>query len=326
MSKRGNRSREIRALWATLAVIALLGAGAAFGATRYAQIDAERDATRDAHRLAVDVLQPLLIPADTQSPVRGVRYDQLLASVRERVLAGPINGVRLWRGDGTVLFSDEPALVGTHEPEMREDVHEAIAGTSLGDVSGDRFRTLTSLRIGEPPAVVAVELDQSHAALVETAGARWDPWMNRALTAAAVFGALWVITALVAGALRVVRRRTSRTEAPATTAIPRGTAIPRDPAASPPLRTVPGPGNGLPGYMDPGFQEQVEGRRRAEEELELAIQERDALRERVRQLEAQVRHEDGRAPALEPEPNGRGLPSLGEGLWPARAGGVSTAP
>ncbi len=175
MSKRGNRSREIRALWATLAVIALLGAGAAFGATRYAQIDAERDATRDAHRLAVDVLQPLLIPADTQSPVRGVRYDQLLASVRERVLAGPINGVRLWRGDGTVLFSDEPALVGTHETEMREDVHEAIAGTSLGDVSGDRFRTLTSLRIGEPPAVVAVELDESHAALGRDRGRPLGP-------------------------------------------------------------------------------------------------------------------------------------------------------
>ncbi len=321
MSKRGNRSREIRALWATLAVIALLGAGAAFGATRYAQIDAERDATRDAHRLAIDVLQPLLLPADTQSPVRGVRYDELLASVRERVLAGPINGVRLWRADGTVLFSDEPALVGTHVPEMREDVHQAIAGTSLGDVSGDRFRTLTSLRVGEPPTVVAVELDQSHAALVEAAVARWDPWMDRALTAAAVFGALWFVTAIVAAVLMVVRRRASRPGAPATAAIPHRAAIPRDPADAPPLRTIPGAGNVLPGYMDPGFQEQVEGRRRAEEELELAMQERDALRERVRKLEEQVQHGNGRSS----EPDGRGLP-LGERLRSARAGGVSTAP
>jgi hypothetical protein len=317
MSKRGNRARELRALWATLAVIALLGAGAAFGATRYGQIEVERDATRDAHRLAVDVLQPLLLPSDTQSPIRGARYEELLASVREGVLAGPINGIRLWRADGTILFSDESALVGTREPAMRDDLHAAIAGTSQGGVIGDRFRTLTSLRVGDPPAVVAVELDQSHAALVETARERWYPWMDRALAAAAVFAALWVATAIVAGLLRVFRHKSAPTGAPA------AAAIHRDGAVTLPLRAVAAPGNGLPGYMEPGFQEQVEARRRAEDELELAREERDALRERVRQLEAQMQTGDGRPP--EPERDGRGLP-FGDGLRPARAGGLSSAP
>lgn len=312
-SRRGSRARDLRAFWATLAVIALLGAGAAYGATRYAQSELEREATHDAHKLAIDVLQPLLLPTDTQGPIRGARYEQLLASVDEGVLAGPINHVRLWRADGTVLFSEDPQLVGTRDPAMRADVHDAVAGASQGEVVGDRFRTLTSLRVGDPPTVVAVELDQSHASLVDAARERWYPWMYRGLAVAAACAVLWVATAIVGGLAALVRRRVERRRASAPV---EGSIDAR--------RTLPAASRAdLPGYMQPGFQQEVEARRRIEEELEVTRQERDALRERVARLEVELRRDGGRE--REPDRSARVLP-FREDLAPTGAGDVSSGP
>jgi hypothetical protein len=144
MPDRRHRGRQLRDVFITLALIFLVGAGAAYGVTRYLQSELESDANRDARKLSVDVLQPLLIPADAQGPVQGARYDELLAAVDQRVLAGPINGVLLLAQDGTVLFADRPSLVGDHEPALRDDIHAVIAGTSQSSVDGDRFRTLTA--------------------------------------------------------------------------------------------------------------------------------------------------------------------------------------
>ena len=186
MPDRRHRGRQLRDVFITLALIFLLGAGAAYGATRYLQSGLESDATRDARRLSVDVLQPLLVPADAQGLVQGARYDELLSAVDERVLAGPINGVLLLARDGTVLFADQPSLVGDHEPALRDDIHSVIAGTSQSSVDGDRFRTLTALEIGSPPTLVAAELVRSHPAIVEESREVWYPWVGRAITAAIV--------------------------------------------------------------------------------------------------------------------------------------------
>jgi hypothetical protein len=166
MPDRRHRGRQLRDVFITLALIFLVGAGAAYGVTRYLQSELESDANRDARKLSVDVLQPLLVPEDVQGPVQGARYDELLAAVDERVLAGPINGVLLLAQDGTVLFADQPSLVGDHEPALRDDIHAVIAGTSQSSVDGDRFRTLTALEIGSPPTLVAAELVRSHTAIV----------------------------------------------------------------------------------------------------------------------------------------------------------------
>jgi len=166
MSDLRHRGQQLRAFFVMLAVIFLVGAGAAYGVTRYLQSELEADATRDARRLSLDVLQPLLVTADAQGPVRGVRYDELLDAVDARVLAGPINGVLLLAQDGTVLFADQPTLVGDHQPALRDDIHAVIAGTSQSSVDGDRFGTLTALEIGSPPTLVAAELVRSHPAIV----------------------------------------------------------------------------------------------------------------------------------------------------------------
>ena len=197
MPDRRHRGRQLRDVFITLALIFLVGAGATYGATRYPQSGLESDATRDARKLSVDVLQPLLVPADAQGPVQGARYDELLSAVDERVLAGPINGVLLLAQDGTVLFADQPSLVGDHEPALRDDIHAVIAGTSQSSVDGARFRTLTALEIGSPPTLVAAELVRSHPAIVEESREVWYPWVGRAIIAAIVCFGLALVTAIV---------------------------------------------------------------------------------------------------------------------------------
>lgn len=279
LSKRERRARELRALWGTLVAIFILGAGVAYGATWYTQGELEREATRDARKLAIEVLQPMLVPSDAASPIRGERYEQLLGHVEERVLAGPINRVQFWRPDGTILFADDPAFVGRREPGMRDDIHAVIAGTSESVVQGDRFRTLTLLRLGEPPVLMAVELDRSHSAIVEQARDRWYPWAIRAGVAAGVCVALYVATVIGFGLFGAMKGRSPkpRTESKRdghkkTQARAGGKAQDAD----------------LPAYMLPGFQEQVQGRQRAEDSLEMVEKERNDLRERVRRLEAEL--------------------------------------
>jgi hypothetical protein len=276
MPDRRHRGRQLRDVFITLALIFLVGAGAAYGVTRYLQSDLESDATRDAHKLSVDVLQPLLVPADAQGPVQGARYDELLAAVDQRVLAGPINGVLLLAQDGTVLFADQPSLVGDHEPALRDDIHAVIAGTSRSSVDGDRFRTLTALEIGSPPTLVAAELVRSHTAIVEESREVWYPWVGRAITAAIVCFGLALVTAIVFSVIGVLGRRSARQ---------------RSVVEAPRLRRKKAGAEAdenAPAYMHPSFKEEVAARRHVEDELRAIQHERDALAQRVQHLEAEL--------------------------------------
>jgi hypothetical protein len=275
MPDRRHRGRQLRDVFITLALIFLVGAGAAYGVTRYLQSELESDANRDARKLSVDVLQPLLVPADAQGPVQGARYDELLAAVDQRVLAGPINGVLLLAQDGTVLFADQPSLVGDHEPALRDDIHAVIAGTSQSSVDGDRFRTLTALEVGSPPTLVAAELVRSHTAIVEESREVWYPWVARAITAAIVCFGLALVTAIVFSVIGVLERHSARQ---------------RSAVTAPPRRRKKDqvPDENAPAYMHPSFKDEVAARRQVEEELRAIQHERDALAQRVQHLEAEL--------------------------------------
>jgi hypothetical protein len=276
MPDRRHRGRQLRDVFITLALIFLVGAGAAYGVTRYLQSELESDATRDARKLSVDVLQPLLVPADAQGPVQGARYDELLAAVDQRVLGGPINGVLLLAQDGTVLFADQPSLVGDREPALRDDIHAVIAGTSRSSVDGDRFRTLTALEIGFPPTLVAAELVRSHTAIVEESREVWYPWVGRAITAAIVCFGLALVTAIVFFVIGMLERRSARQRSAVTAPPPRRRK--RDQVED----------ENAPAYMHPSFKEEVAARRQVEDELRAIQHERDALAQRVQRLEAEL--------------------------------------
>jgi len=276
MSDLRHRGQQLRGLFLWLAVIFLVVAGVAYGVTWYQQTELEADATRDARRLSLDVLQPLLVSADAQGPVRGARYDALLDAVEKRVLAGPINGVLLLAQDGTVLFADQPALVGDEQPALRDDIHALISGASQSSVDDGRFRTLTVLEIGSPPTPVAAELVRSHTAIVEESREQWYPWVWRAIPAAIVSFGLALVTAIVFFAIGALRRRSARQ---------------RSAVAAAPVRRKKAErvaNENLPAYMQPTFKDEVAARRRAEEELNTVQHERDALATRVQRLEAEL--------------------------------------
>ena len=276
MSDLRHRGQQLRGLFLWLAVIFLVVAGVAYGVTWYQQTELEADATRDARRLSLDVLQPLLVSADAQGPVRGARYDELLDAVEKRVLAGPINGVLLLAQDGTVLFADQPALVGDEQTALRDDIHALISGASQSSVDDGRFRTLTVLEIGSPPTPVAAELVRSHTAIVEESREQWYPWVWRAIPAAIVSFGLALVTAIVFFAIGALRRRSARQ---------------RSAVAAAPVRRKKAErvaNENLPAYMQPTFKDEVAARRRAEEELNTVQHERDALATRVQRLEAEL--------------------------------------
>ncbi|HJY32721.1 MAG TPA: hypothetical protein VJ573_07450 [Actinomycetota bacterium] len=284
MSDLRHRGQRLRAFFVMLAVIFLVGAGAAYGVTRYLQSELEADATRDARRLSLDVLQPLLVAADAHGPVRGARYDELLAAVDERVLAGPINGVLLLAQDGTVLFADQPGLVGDHQPALRDDIHAVISGASQSSVDDDRFRTLTVLEIGSPPTLVAAELVRSHAAIVEESREQWYPWVWRAIPAAIVCFGLALVTAIVFSVIGVLGRRAARQRSAVAASRPRRKKADRVADEN------------APAFMHPSFKEEVAARRRVEEDLNAIQHERDALAERVEHLEAELDRLKDRSP------------------------------
>jgi hypothetical protein len=297
MTVRSKLSGELRAWWATLTAICLLGAAVAYGVTWYRQGELEREATRDARRLVVDSLQPLLLPADLEEPIRGERYEQLAAEVEDDLLGGPINTVVIWRDDGTVLFADDPARVGQKDPAVRDEVHAVAAGTSEGVIEGERFRVFTSLRVGEDGELAAAEVGRSHAAIVAEAREPWYPWVSRALVAAVVFAALYIGTGIFFAVLGRLDARGARASGPNE----------RHPSRA--EKTSPSAATAdQPAYMHPGFQEEAQARRRVEDELESVEKERDSLRAKVRHLESELDGLRSRSVDAEPEPDGHVVP------------------
>jgi hypothetical protein len=277
MSNPKSFGRDLRALWATLGVICLLGAGIAYGVTRYRLLELEQAAAREARKLAVEVIQPTLEPADASAPVRGTRYESMLSTIEERVLVGPIVGVRIWSAEGTIVFADDAELVGDRVPAMRDDVLALTAEPVHGFVTGERFRTLVLLRVDRSPTSLAAELVRPHDPLVARAKDPWYPWVGRAIRVAIAFAVLYVLTWVAFFAYDVVQRRVdSRRSRKRRKAEESGT---RNSRRSDEV---------LPAYMLPGFRDEVETRRRVEQELSSSQAERDELARRLQQAELQV--------------------------------------
>jgi len=51
-------------------------------------------------------------PNDLDSPMIGARADELRQVVKSRILVYPVVALRIWSPDGTILFSDNPTLLG----------------------------------------------------------------------------------------------------------------------------------------------------------------------------------------------------------------------
>jgi signal transduction histidine kinase len=91
-------------------VLAVVTVGGSLAARRLAEREAVHDAAAIADVLAETVVQPALTDDLVAGGARArTRFDAL---VRERVLGDSVVRVKLWSSKGTVIYADEPELVG----------------------------------------------------------------------------------------------------------------------------------------------------------------------------------------------------------------------
>ncbi len=113
-----------------LATVGLLGV---LAARQLAEREAVNDAAARAGVLADALVQPALTDSLLRGDAQGVAdFDTV---VRRQIKGPDVVRVKLWRGDGKVLYADEPQLIGRTFP-LSEDQSRAIADPStVADIS-----------------------------------------------------------------------------------------------------------------------------------------------------------------------------------------------
>src|SRR3989442_9752899 len=140
--KQNGMGRERRFRLARRFALSTLVAFIAIGASLSVVVSRQlRGRQEDAARFHAQFVADSVLPdhfqaSDLQAPfsVTSPRYHELLSVVRTRILRRPVVRIKIWRTDGTVLFSDEPRLVGRRF-SVDEDLKEAFAGETIAGVS-----------------------------------------------------------------------------------------------------------------------------------------------------------------------------------------------
>ena len=119
----------LRFALASLLAFVLVAVGALYLLVRNARDRAELVGARHATFVGQSVLGPLFAGVNLRRPVTGAGYRRAAAAVRTRVLSdGLAVRVKVWRPDGTIVFSDEPKLVGKRFPDEASELAEVAEG------------------------------------------------------------------------------------------------------------------------------------------------------------------------------------------------------
>lgn len=213
----------VRFAVASLAAFVLVGAVGMVLMIRYARERAERAGAFHAAFVATSVLAPALSRLDLSRPITGDDAARVRELVAERILAnGRDVRVKVWRLDGTIVFSDAPNLVGKRFPDEAAELAEVVAGhpeigiSDLDDPENIAERGLADkllfayvpLRI-EPggPVVAVAELYQDYAVIQEDI----DAFVARMLPLLGV-GLLVLYAAILPIAMRVSTELRGRNE------------------------------------------------------------------------------------------------------------------
>jgi len=159
-SKPAVRQALVRFLLGSVLALVILAAGTVFVGSRIAEDQAFSEARLEAKLLAQRVAAPLVTEAYRQGDPRARR--RLDSAMRERIRDGSIVHIKLWDPDGTVLWSDEPNLIGHAYPIEEED--QKLFGTTdaTADVSTlDKKENVNEQASGELLEVYAGARDQT---------------------------------------------------------------------------------------------------------------------------------------------------------------------
>jgi signal transduction histidine kinase len=127
-------------IWFALSsLIAFVAVGVTLSLVVTRQIRERQEALARFHAVFIvdSILRYEITSEDLDSPMdaEGPRYRELLRVVRSRILQPPVVRVKIYREDGTVVFSDEPRLIGT-TLEAGDELDEALEGKAVSEVSG----------------------------------------------------------------------------------------------------------------------------------------------------------------------------------------------
>jgi two-component system, NarL family, sensor kinase len=126
------RQALVRHVAISLLTFALVAVGAVLWSRHLARDETLRDAAKLGETMAVTVVGPVVTSAlDRQLPEAVQAVDRV---VRPQLLAGHVLQARIWRRDGTVLYSTSADLIGRRLP-MEADVVAAFDGAATADIS-----------------------------------------------------------------------------------------------------------------------------------------------------------------------------------------------
>ena len=178
--------------------------------------------------------------------MRGARYASMRSAIEERVLVWPIIAVRIWSGNGTVVFADDPKVVGEQVPALRDDIHDLNAGGVRGFVTGNRVHTISCSSASPAHRRRWRPISCGHTPARGGAQESWYPWVGRAIRVAIGFGVLYLVTWVRFAVYAVLRRQVA----------------PPDPGGDEGRARPAKADEDLPAYMHPRFRDEVETRRR----------------------------------------------------------------
>jgi PAS domain S-box-containing protein len=122
-------------------LLAVLGVALAFGIQYQLENTALRQEANTATGLIDTYIAPIIRHEDLQAPIMPgtARYNELDPKIRDIMLRDHVVRVKIWAKDGTLLYSDEPQLIG-QKFEVEDDILEAFEGkvhTDVSDLSSD---------------------------------------------------------------------------------------------------------------------------------------------------------------------------------------------
>ena len=164
----------------SLVAFVLVGSAISYVAVRQARGRAETVAMFHAQFVTEAVLAPQLSGMTLSAPITGPGLSELDNLVRTRILNdGRDVRVKIWNSDGTVVYSDEHALIGRQFPEEAASLRSVMVGGVEGGVSdleeaenlyerglGSKlFQTYVPLRNGSGAVVGVAEIYQRYSVI-----------------------------------------------------------------------------------------------------------------------------------------------------------------
>ena len=118
---------------AGLAALAVLGVATFFVTRGIGNAEAVSDAKRVTRLVGTGIVEPQLDPGlIADHPAAVARFDRI---VRRRVLQHPIVRTKIWTPGGRLVYSDEPALIGSRFPLAADERHVLRTGGVDAEIS-----------------------------------------------------------------------------------------------------------------------------------------------------------------------------------------------